>query len=128
MIDKETWKIGTHHDKMEELIQYSMHAQYHKSVFLKKKTLSSNVKQFTVFLWIALMGNSHGFGKWCTTSSNKAWLTSCNELWPDYQKHVNQIILNCTILQILIYVFNWLYFTQCLTYFSSIDHLSCLCA
>ena len=27
------------------------------------------------------------------------------------------------ILQILSYVFNWLYFTQCLTSFSSIDHL-----
>ena len=26
------------------------------------------------------------------------------------------------------YVFNWLYFTQCLTFFSSIDHLLHLCA
>ena len=26
------------------------------------------------------------------------------------------------------YVFDWLYFTQCLTSFSSIDHLLCLCA
>ena len=31
-------------------------------------------------------------------------------------------------LQILIYVFDWLYFTQCLTSFSSIDHLLQLCA
>ena len=31
-------------------------------------------------------------------------------------------------LQILTYVFNWLYFTQCLTSFSSIDHLLRLCA
>ena len=30
--------------------------------------------------------------------------------------------------QILIYVFDWLYFTQCLTSFSSIDHLLQLCA
>ena len=26
------------------------------------------------------------------------------------------------------YVFDWLYFTQCLTSFSSINHLFCLCA
>ena len=31
-------------------------------------------------------------------------------------------------LQILTYVFNWLYFTQCLTSFSSIHHLLQLCA
>ena len=31
-------------------------------------------------------------------------------------------------LPILIYVFDWLYFTQCLTSFSSIDHLLQLCA
>ena len=31
-------------------------------------------------------------------------------------------------LQILIYVFDWLYFTQCLNSFSSIDHLLHLCA
>ena len=30
-------------------------------------------------------------------------------------------------LQILIYVFDWLYFTQCLTSFSSVDHLLYLC-
>ena len=30
-------------------------------------------------------------------------------------------------LQILTYVFDWLYFTQCLTFFYSVDHL-CLCA
>ena len=49
MIDKETLKIGIDSDKMEELIKYNMHVQYHKSVFLKKN-LSSNVKQFTFFL------------------------------------------------------------------------------
>ena len=37
MIDKETWKIGTVHDKMKELIKYNMHVQYHKSIFLKQK-------------------------------------------------------------------------------------------
>ena len=31
-------------------------------------------------------------------------------------------------LQILTYIFNWLYFTHCLPSFSSIDHLLCLCA
>ena len=31
-------------------------------------------------------------------------------------------------LQILTYVFDWLYFTQCLTYFSSLYHLIHLCA
>ena len=31
-------------------------------------------------------------------------------------------------LQILACVFDWLYFTQCLTSLSSIDHLCCLCA
>ena len=29
---------------------------------------------------------------------------------------------------ILAYVFNWLYFTQCLTFFSGIKQLFCLCA
>ena len=32
------------------------------------------------------------------------------------------------LLWILTYVFNWLYFSQCLTSFSSSDHLLCLCA
>ena len=36
--------------------------------------------------------------------------------------------LSLETLQILIYVFDWLYFTQCLTSFSSIDHLLQLCA
>ena len=39
----------------------------------------------------------------------------------------NDFLLNVTYLkktlQILTYVFDWLYFTQCLTCFSSIDHL-----
>ena len=37
---------------MEELIKCNMHKQYHKSVFLKQKTPSSNAKQFTVFLGV----------------------------------------------------------------------------
>ena len=36
--------------------------------------------------------------------------------------------LSLETLQILIYVFDWLYFTQCLTSFSAIDHLLQLCA
>ena len=36
--------------------------------------------------------------------------------------------LSLKTLQIVIYVFDWLYFTQCLTSFSSIDHLLQLCA
>ena len=74
----DTWKIGTDCYKMEELIKCNMHKQYHKSVFLKQKTPSSNAKQFTVFLWVGafkthldVLGNSHGWGKWHITSSNK---------------------------------------------------------
>ena len=52
MIDEETWKIETDCDKMEKLIKYNMHIQYHKMVFLeKKKTSMSNVKQFIVFFY-----------------------------------------------------------------------------
>ena len=52
MIDKETWKTGTDRDKMEKLINYHMHVQYHESVFLKKKNLSQvTVKQSTVFFY-----------------------------------------------------------------------------
>ena len=49
MIDKETGKIGTDCDKMEKLIKYDMHVQYHKNISLKKKknTFSCSVKQFT---------------------------------------------------------------------------------
>ena len=51
MIDKETYKIGTDCDKMEKLIKYNTHVQYHKSVFLKKKkAFSGKVKQFTFFM------------------------------------------------------------------------------
>ena len=28
MIDKETWKTGTDHDKMGKLTKYNMHVQY----------------------------------------------------------------------------------------------------
>ena len=44
MIDKESWKIGTGCNKTEELIKYNRYIQYHKSVFLKKTTSSSNVE------------------------------------------------------------------------------------
>ena len=33
-------KIGTDCDKMEKLIKYKMHEQYHKGIFLKEKKLS----------------------------------------------------------------------------------------
>ena len=36
MIEQETWKTWTDRDKMEKLIKYNMHVQYHKSIFLKK--------------------------------------------------------------------------------------------
>ena len=36
MIDKETWKIGKNHDKMEKLIKYNMPVQYHKKHLLEK--------------------------------------------------------------------------------------------
>ena len=42
MIDKETRKIGADRDRIEKIIKYNMHVQYHK-------TLSSNVKQPTDF-------------------------------------------------------------------------------
>ena len=44
MIDKETWKIGADHDKIEKIIKYNMYVQYHK-------TLWSNLKQFTDFFY-----------------------------------------------------------------------------
>ena len=54
MIDKETYKISTDHDKMEKLIKYNTHVQYHKSFFFKKKkkkkAFSGKVKQFTFFM------------------------------------------------------------------------------
>ena len=78
MID--TWKTGTDFDKMEQLIKYKMHKQYHKSVILKKA--SSNVKQFTVFLWLGafkthpdVIGKFTWIEKRCITSSNKVWQT-----------------------------------------------------
>ena len=37
MIDKETLKIGTDHDKMEKLMKYHMHVQYHKKHLFKKE-------------------------------------------------------------------------------------------
>ena len=40
MIDEETCKLGTDHDKMEKSIKYNMHVQYHKCLFWKKKKLS----------------------------------------------------------------------------------------
>ena len=37
MIDKKTWKIGTDNDKMEKLIKYNMHVQYHKKRLFEEK-------------------------------------------------------------------------------------------
>ena len=55
MLDKETWKIGTDRDKMEKLIKYNMHVQYHKSVFFKKKTFWSNK---TIHCFFSMNGSS----------------------------------------------------------------------
>ena len=55
MINKETWKIRTEHDKMETLIKYHMHIQFHKKhLFLKKKKNSQvTIKTFhCFFLWM----------------------------------------------------------------------------
>ena len=50
MIDKETWKIGTDHDKMEKLIKYHLHVQYHKNHLLEKeKTFPCNHKTIHSF-------------------------------------------------------------------------------
>ena len=46
--------IQTDRDKMEKLFKYNMDAQYHKIIFLKKKTFSSNVKQ-NIFAFIAVL-------------------------------------------------------------------------
>ena len=37
MIDKETWKIGTDCDKMEKIIKYHIHVQYHKKHLFEKE-------------------------------------------------------------------------------------------
>ena len=60
MIDKETWKIGTDRDKLEKLIKYHMHIQYHKkNLFEKEKIFSSNRKTIhCFFLWMTpFLGN-----------------------------------------------------------------------
>ena len=40
MIDTETWKIGTDCDKIEKLIKYQMHVQYHKTCLSENERLS----------------------------------------------------------------------------------------
>ena len=50
MLDKETWKIETDRDKMENLIKCHIHKQYHKKAsFWKRKLSQVTVKQSTVF-------------------------------------------------------------------------------
>ena len=52
MIDKETWKTGTDHDKMENIIKYHMHIQYHEERLFKRKKLSQvAVKQSIIFFY-----------------------------------------------------------------------------
>ena len=72
MIDEETCKLGTDHDKMEKSIKYNMHVQYHKCLFWKeKKAFWGKVKQFT-FLWMVafkthldIIGKFTWIGKMC---------------------------------------------------------------
>ena len=52
MIDKETWKIETDHDKTEKFIKYHMQAQYHgKHHFEKEKTFFSTCKTIHSFFY-----------------------------------------------------------------------------
>ena len=43
MINKETWKIGTDRDKMEKLIIYHMHVQFHRKHLVEKEKKLSQV-------------------------------------------------------------------------------------
>ena len=57
-------------------------------------------------------------------------------IWMDSTTHMHGLAVHvkegllqtylCKTLQILTYVFDWLYFIQCLTPFSSINHLLCI--
>ena len=49
-IDKETWKIGTDHNKLEKIIKY-MPAQHKKHLLEKKNPFSSNIKESTAFFY-----------------------------------------------------------------------------
>ena len=51
MIDTETWKIGTDCDKIEKLIKYYMHVQYHKKCLSEKERLSQVTANNPVFLY-----------------------------------------------------------------------------
>ena len=51
MIDKETWKTGTDHDKMEKLIKYDMHIQYHEKCLFKRRKLSQVAVKQSIFFF-----------------------------------------------------------------------------
>ena len=52
MVREETWKVGTDCDKMDKLIKYHIHLQYHKKcVFEKEKLSQVTVKQSTAFFY-----------------------------------------------------------------------------
>ena len=36
MVSEETWKVGTDCDKMDKLIKYHIHLQYHKKCVFEK--------------------------------------------------------------------------------------------
>ena len=86
MIDQETWKIGTDHDKMEKLIKYNMMYNTIKAFFWKKKAFSSKVKQFTFFLWmvafkthLGVIGKFIWIGKMTHNVIKKDLLTPCTD-------------------------------------------------
>ena len=110
-VNKETWKIKADCYKMEKIIKYDMHVQYHKSIlFLIKKTFSSNIKQFSVFLYKAWatpcsLGSPLGL-----TLANafliffqKNWLQNCSS---DFRSH-----------------YNWWYVDNIFVLFTSPEHL-----
>ena len=67
MIDNETWKIETDCDKMEKLIKYHMHVQYHtKSLFEKEKTFSSNYATIHCFFLQTIAFKTHLIPNWET--------------------------------------------------------------
>ena len=61
--------------------------------------------------WVLSEGHKNYFKDWCLMNSQSTFLFfnlfKLNELWPYYQKHVNQIILNCTTLWSLAFYKYW---------------------
>ena len=118
--------------KMEKIIKYDMHVQYHKSIlFLIKKTFSSNIKQFTVFFyeWQLLKHTQTQLRNVCISSSNKAWATPCslgsplgltlaNAFFIFFQKNWLQ---NCS--SDFRSHYNWWYVDNIFVLFSSPEHL-----